>query len=71
MRCAICGEEHDWSRMEPSFERPDAYWADDVVAGVVASVRAVLGIDDLHARTEAQYPGGRRSGEQPIELEEG
>ena len=27
MRCAICGEEHDWSTMEPSFERPDAYWA--------------------------------------------
>jgi hypothetical protein len=21
----------------------------------------VLGIDELHARTEAQYPGGRRS----------
>ena len=27
MRCATCGEEHDWSVMEPSFERPDAYWA--------------------------------------------
>ncbi len=26
MRCATCGEEHDWSTMEPSFERPDAYW---------------------------------------------
>ncbi len=45
-------------------ERPDPYWADDVVAGVIASVRAVLGIDELHARTEAQYPGGRRSNEQ-------
>jgi len=42
-------------------QRPDPYWADDVVAGVIASVRAVLGIDELHARTEAQYPGGRRS----------
>jgi hypothetical protein len=45
-------------------QRPDPYWADDVVAGVIASVRAVLGIDELHARTEAQYPGGRRSNEQ-------
>jgi hypothetical protein len=33
---------------------------------VVASVRAVLGIDDLHARTEAQYPGPRRTGEHAI-----
>ena len=45
----------------PTDQRPDPYWADDVVAGVIASVRAVLGIDELHARTEAQYPGGRRS----------
>lgn len=51
-------------------ERPDPYWADDVVAGVVASVRAVLGIDDLHARTEAQYPGGRRPGESAGETTE-
>lgn len=50
-----------------SDQRPDPYWADDVVAGVIASVRAVLGIDELHARTEAQYPGGRRTtGEQQI-----
>jgi hypothetical protein len=45
-------------------QQPDPYWADDVVAGVIASVRAVLGIDELHARTEAQYHGGRRSNEQ-------
>jgi hypothetical protein len=45
----------------PPDQAPDPYWADDVVAGVIASVRAVLGIDELHARTEAQYPGGRRS----------
>jgi len=52
----------------PEPERPDPYWADDVVAGVIASVRAVLGIDDLHARTESQYPGGRRgSGEYQVE----
>ena len=54
-----------------SGQRPDPYWADDVVAGVIASVRAVLGIDELHARTEAQYPGGRRTtGEQEVVEEE-
>ena len=51
-------------------ERPDPYWADDVVAGVIASVRAVLGIDELHARTEAQYPGGRRSGSEQQVVED-
>jgi len=44
----------------PAGERPDAYWADDVVAGVIASVRALIGIDELHARTEARYSGGHR-----------
>ena len=34
----------------PAAERPDAYWADDVVAGIIASVRAVIGVDDLAAR---------------------
>ena len=59
------------ARNYPSADQPDPYWADDVVAGVIASVRAVLGIDELHARTEAQYPGGRRTGEQQaIEDEE-
>jgi hypothetical protein len=57
------------AREVPGDQSPDPYWADDVVAGVIASVRAVLGIDELHARTEAQYPGGRRSNEQP-EVEE-
>ena len=42
----------------PPGERPDPYWAEDVVAGVIASVRAVIGIDELHARTEARYSGG-------------
>jgi hypothetical protein len=52
-------------------QQPDPYWADDVVAGVIASVRAVLGIDELHARTESQYPGGRRTtGEQQVVEEE-
>lgn len=59
------------AKQSPGDQRPDPYWADDVVAGVIASVRAVLGIDELHARTEAQYPGGRRTTgeEQAIEEE--
>ncbi|HSE66882.1 MAG TPA: hypothetical protein VLB12_07840, partial [Gemmatimonadales bacterium] len=44
----------------PAAERPDPYWSEDVVAGIVASVRAVVGVDELHARTEAQYAGGKR-----------
>jgi hypothetical protein len=42
----------------PEGERPDPYWADDVVAGIIASARALIGIDELHARTEARYSGG-------------
>ena len=42
----------------PSGQRPDSYWADDVVAGIIASVRALIGVDELHARTEARYSGG-------------
>jgi hypothetical protein len=41
----------------PAGDRPDPYWADDVVAGVIASVRALIGVDELHARTEARYSG--------------
>lgn len=41
-------------------ERPDLYWADDVVAGITASVRAIIGVDELHARTEAQFQGMKR-----------
>jgi hypothetical protein len=41
----------------PPDERPDSYWADDVVAGIIASARALIGIDELHARTEARYSG--------------
>ena len=41
----------------PAADRPDPYWADDVVAGVIASVRALIGVDELHARTEARYSG--------------
>lgn len=41
----------------PAGERPDSYWADDVVAGIIASARALIGIDELHARTEARYSG--------------
>lgn len=43
-------------RLPPS-DRPDPYWADDVVAGIIASVRALIGVDELHARTEARYSG--------------
>lgn len=38
-------------------DRPDAYWAEDVVAGVIASVRALLGVEELHARADAVNPG--------------
>lgn len=48
------------SRALPADERPDSYWADDVVAGIVASVRAVIGVDELQARTEARYSGGQK-----------
>jgi len=41
----------------PAVERPDPYWADDVVAGIIASARALIGVDELHARTEARYSG--------------
>lgn len=45
----------------PPAERPDPYWADDVVAGIIASARALTGLDDLHVQTEARYSGpGRR-----------
>jgi hypothetical protein len=44
----------------PTAERPDAYWADDVVAGIIASVRALIGVDELHARTEARYSGSQK-----------
>lgn len=44
----------------PPDERPEPYWADDVVAGITASIRALIGIDELHARTEARYSGGHR-----------
>jgi hypothetical protein len=47
------------ARALPKGERPDDYWADDVVAGVIASVKAVIGVDELHARTESQF-GGRK-----------
>ncbi|HET9275156.1 MAG TPA: hypothetical protein VFN96_03700 [Gemmatimonadales bacterium] len=43
----------------PADNRPDPYWADDVVAGIIASVRALIGIDELQARTEARYSGGK------------
>lgn len=44
----------------PAGERPDAYWADDVVGGIIVSVKAIIGADDLLARTETRYPDARR-----------
>ena len=44
----------------PEAERPDPYWADDVAGGIVMSVKAILGTDDLHVRIESQYAGGKR-----------
>lgn len=44
----------------PAGERPDAYWADDVVAGIIASVRALIGVDELQARTESRYSGAHK-----------
>ncbi len=44
----------------PKGERPDSYWADDVVAGIIVSVRALIGVDELQARTEARYSGSHK-----------
>ncbi|HEY4321053.1 MAG TPA: hypothetical protein VGM77_07715 [Gemmatimonadales bacterium] len=44
----------------PEAERPDEYWADDVVAGIIASVKGIIGADDLYSRIEAQYAGKGR-----------
>lgn len=52
----------------PEGERPDPYWADDVVGGIIVSVKAIIGADDLLARTESQYPEGRRQAEIPDDL---
>ena len=46
----------------PPEQRPDPYWADDVVGGIVVSVKAILGTDELHVRIESQYAGGKRRG---------
>ena len=50
----------------PKDQRPDPYWADDVAGGIVVSVKAILGTDDLHVRIESQYAGGKR----PQQVEE-
>ena len=50
----------DCARALPAGERPDPYWADDVVAGIIASVRALIGVDELQARTESQFQGQPR-----------
>jgi hypothetical protein len=50
----------------PQGQHPDPYWADDVAGGIVVSVKAILGTDDLHVRIESQYAGGKR----PLPAEE-
>jgi hypothetical protein len=56
MRCATCGEEHEWGTMEPSFERPAAYWA---VPEAERPHRTVAGKSDCRIRdiadTERRY----------------
>jgi hypothetical protein len=47
MRCATCGEEHDWSTMEPSFDRPDAYYE---IPEYERSARALAGKSDCRIR---------------------
>jgi hypothetical protein len=65
----VAGAQSEWietairyleacGRQLPEKEQPDSYWADDVVAGIIASARALIGVDELHARTEARYSGG-------------
>lgn len=44
----------------PEPTRPDEYWAEDVVCGVIASIKGVIGADGLYSRIEAQYAGGGR-----------
>jgi hypothetical protein len=44
----------------PPDQEPDPYWGDDVVGGVVVSVKAILGTDDLHVRIESQYSTGKK-----------
>jgi len=44
----------------PDDGRTDEYWADDVVAGIIASVKGLIGADDLHTRIETQYANGGR-----------
>lgn len=48
-------------RALPAAQQPDEYWADDVVGGIVMSVKAILGADDLHSRIEEEY-GGQGNG---------
>ena len=47
MRCATCGADHDWDGMEPSFERPDAYWA---VPEAERPQRTLVGKSDCRIR---------------------
>lgn len=50
----------DQARQSGSAECPDEYWAEDVAAGIIASVKGIIGADDLYSRIEAQYAEGGR-----------
>jgi len=54
---AAIGYLDSCTELLPEDQRPDPYWADDVVGGIVVSVRAIIGTDDLHVRIESQYGG--------------
>src|SRR5690606_10335047 len=45
---------------DPNTAAIDEYWAEDVVAGIIASVKGIIGADDLYSRIEAQYAEGGR-----------
>jgi hypothetical protein len=56
MRCATCGQEHDWSGMEPSFDRPDVYYT---IPEDERPMRTLAGKSDCRIRdaadTECRY----------------
>jgi hypothetical protein len=48
------------ARTVPAETPIDEYWAEDVAAGIIASVKGIIGADDLYSRIEAQYAEGGR-----------
>lgn len=67
----VAGAQNEWQQTAIDFlagqvaaiadsHQLDEYWADDVVCGIIASVKGVIGADNLYARIEAQYAGKGR-----------